>query len=144
MLTEIEHVGTAEQLPRLPGQDHLSAVCRGGDARALVDGEADVALARSFGFAAVDTHPHADWASSERSLGLGRGGGGIARRAERDEERVALRVDLGAPVRTEGGPQETAMPGEQLGVAVWRLTQESCRSFDVREEKRQPQTVPTP
>ena len=42
--------------------------------------------------------------TGQRTLNLDRGGQGVAGAAEGDEERVALRVDLLAPVRCEDLP----------------------------------------
>ncbi len=66
-----------------------------------------------------------------------RGVGGAGRSRERDEEGVALRVDLDTAVCSEGVPQESAMLGERLRVRVRpEPVQQSRRSLDVGEEER--------
>jgi hypothetical protein len=73
--------------------------------------------------------------AGERPLRIDRGGYGIARAGERDEERVALRVHLAAAVRGEGCPQQAAVLGEQVTVGVTRLLQQVRGPLDVREEE---------
>ena len=90
----------------------------GGDARGAVDVDADVALVGEERGAAVEAHAHADRPVREllgRRGGRGeRGGSG----GEGDEERVALRVDLDAAARAEGGAQDAPVLGERVGVAL--------------------------
>jgi hypothetical protein len=61
--------------------------------------EADVALVRANGLARVDSHANKNRPCGEDSLALGSGCGCIRSLCERDEDRVALRVDLDAAVR---------------------------------------------
>ena len=72
----------------------------------------------------------------ERLLpGLG-GGDRTGSGRERDEERVALRVDLDAVVRGERGPKDAPVLCERLGVPVGaERVQQAGRALDVREEE---------
>ena len=54
---------------------------------------------------------------------------------EGHEERVALRIDLVAPVRGESLAQEDLVIPENVAVAVAQLLQEPSRPLDVGEEK---------
>jgi hypothetical protein len=54
---------------------------------------------------------------------------------ERDEERIALRVDLVSPVRIEGCPEQALVLVENVAVMLPKLFDESRRPFDIREEK---------
>ncbi len=56
--------------------------------------------------------------------------------AERDKERVALRIDLDAVVRRERGPQTAAMLVQRVAVTVAELLQQPRRALDIREEQR--------
>jgi hypothetical protein len=71
----------------------------------------------------------------ERSLrGLG-GADGIVGIGERNEEAIALSVDLLAAVLLERVAQEPPMISQNVGVMVAELVQQTRRSFDVRKEK---------
>ena len=118
------------------GDDDLSAVRRGCDPRGAVDVHADVVLLGHERLAGVDAHPDPDWARSERCLRLGRGGDGVGRPRERDEERVALGVDLDPVVSAEGLTDRAPMLFEKNGVGRPVLLKETRRSFDVGEEER--------
>src|SRR5438876_7241331 len=54
---------------------------------------------------------------------------------ERNEERVALRIDLTAAVLLEHLPQEPLVIGDELGVPIAKLAQETGRAFDVAEQE---------
>ena len=88
-----------------------------------MDREADVALPGSGRLARVDAdpHPHLDAVRplvvGERTLDRDRRSDGVRGAAEGDEERVALRVDLLAPMRGERLPQQPLLIGQQLPVA---------------------------
>ena len=93
--------------------------------------EAEVAIGRERGVTGVDPHPYLDHGSfrprlfGQRAL---RGDGRIdrvLRAAERDEERVALRVDLLAARLLEGPAQEPAVRREQVSVGVAELPEEA-------------------
>jgi hypothetical protein len=75
--------------PRMPGR---------GDAGGAVDVGADVPLAGQEGRAGVEAHPDRD---RQRGLRLGRSGERPRGGRERDEEGVALRVDLTPPWRSK-------------------------------------------
>jgi hypothetical protein len=58
----------------------------------------DVALVRPQRLAGVDADANSDRPSGEAALSAGGGGDRVARTGEGDEERISLRVDLGAAV----------------------------------------------
>ena len=74
------------------------------DARRADDVDPEVAVLADLRLAGVQSHPHADLRAArplvraERALGFDRGVGRVLRAREREEEGVALRVDLGAAV----------------------------------------------
>ena len=61
---------------------------------------------------------------------------GISGGRERDEERVALRIDLGAIVARECPTEKAAVRSERLGVSLAEHAEERCRALDVGEEER--------
>jgi hypothetical protein len=54
----------------------------------------------------------------ERSLCRDRGGNSVSRTTKSDEERVSLRIDLGASVFVEGATKEHPMLRKNLAVAL--------------------------
>ena len=87
----------------------------GGDPRRAVDVRPDVALVRHSGVAGVEAHAHADGRPSSSCASRGRLER-PGRRRERDEERVALRVDLDAAVPRERLAQNPPVLGERARV----------------------------
>ena len=69
------------------------------------------------------------------ALSLDGGEHRILRACKRDEEGVALRVDLVAAVRRERGAKQPSVVGEHVGVAVAKLLDEPRRALDVGEEE---------
>jgi hypothetical protein len=146
VLAEIEHVNVVRQivldeLPRGVRQQNLSAVACGADARASIDAHSDVSLTSDERLAGVDPHPHADGGAfgpelrSERTLRCHRRAHPVTRSRERDEECVALCVDL---VTVKLLDRRTKQPGvcrENLVVPVPELLQQPRRAFDVTEEE---------
>ena len=65
----------------------------------------------------------------------GRGEGRVRRR-EREEEGLALVVDLAAASLFDGFPQDLLMLSEYDGVLLGQPLQESGRALDVREQER--------
>jgi len=61
------------------------------------------------------------------------GGTGIA---ERDEEAVALRIDLSTVRLRERLAEEPAMIRQHVGIPFTELLEQACRPFDVREEEK--------
>ena len=72
----------------------------------------------------------------ERALSFDRCPHGVLRAREREEERVALRVDLAARRRLEGAAQEPPLVGQHLPVVVAELLQQARRALDVGEQER--------
>ena len=56
--------------------------------------------------------------------------------AQRDKERITLRIHLDSAVRHERGPQTAAMLVQRVAVTVAELLQQPCRALDIREEQR--------
>src|SRR5581483_8825014 len=71
----------------------------------------------------------------QRPLRRDRGVDGVSRTPERDEERVALAVELAAAARRPGLPEQALVVGDHLAVPVAELAEESGRSLDVAEEE---------
>ena len=112
---EVAHLGAGEVGGRLR-QEHLAAVPGGRDPRRPMHVEPDVALVGPERFPRVQAHPHAHRAVRKRALRVGGGRDRVGRARKRDEERVALRVDLDPVVPPPGLPQRTAVLGEHVGV----------------------------
>ena len=100
-----------------------------------MDVDADVALVGDLRLPGVDPHANADRAAPERLAGGGRGRDRVGGSRERDEEGVALGVDLDAVVPGERSSQRGAVLGEEIGVPGAVLLEEPRRAFDVREEE---------
>ncbi len=131
-----------QQLARRLRHQHLPAVAGRADSRGAMDAEADVALFADGRLARVDPHAHQQLSVAgprlTGELPLRRDGGRdrILRARERDEERVALRVDLTAAVGVERSSQDPLVLGKGVAVEVAELLEEPRRPFDVREEER--------
>ena len=87
------------------------------------------------GLAGVHADPHADVAVGQRSLCRCGSGDRIMRATERDEERIALGVDLDAVVLGEGVTEHVPVRGEHVAVPVAEAAGELGRPFDVGEEE---------
>ena len=125
-----------EEPTRGLGEDDLPAVGGRGDARGAMHVDPHVALVGDDWLAGVDSNAHPDRARLERLPRLGCRGDRVGRPGERDEEGVALRVDLDAVVSRERLPQRAAVLVEEIRVSRTVLLEESGRAFDVREEER--------
>ncbi len=123
------------------GEEDLAAVAGRPDARRAVDRKARVPAVGRDRLPCVEPHPHPDRCAvgplvgGKGELALDGGEQCVPRARERDEERVALRVDLVAVVGCEGLPQQALVIGEHLPVAVAELLDEPGRSLDVREQE---------
>ena len=69
--------------------------------------------------------------------GLG-GADGVFCVAERDEETIALCIDLSTAVVPEHLAEEPPAISQDIGLAVAELVQETGRTLDVREEEGHP------
>ena len=131
----------AEQVPGRARDDDLTAVGGGGDPRRLMDVEAHVARVALLGLAGVDAHSDSDGrpgprVRGERALRVGRRTDGAGRGREREEERVALRVDLDSLVGHDGFAQHASMRLEDVAVRRPESPQQGRRPLDVGEEQR--------
>ena len=135
MLPEVaqRHV---DQLRGGPAHDHLPTVRRCGDPGRAMDVGADVALVGQERSSGEHPDPKPDGTVDE-TLGDGlRCGEGIGRVAERQKEGVALGIDLGAPKRTAGVPNDLSMDPKRFRVlARAELVEQAGRTFDVREQE---------
>ena len=78
--------------------------------------DADVALLGEQRLTGVDAHPHADRPSASAACASAAAAMRTARRRERDEEGIALRVDLDATMRGERFAEQAPVLGERLRV----------------------------
>jgi hypothetical protein len=93
MLAEVARLDADEVVRRLREHD-LTAVRGRADARGAVNVHPDVVVADDGRRSGVDPHPHAQRQSLEGALTGRRRGDGVVGAREREEERVALSVDL--------------------------------------------------
>ena len=102
MLAKIANRGAVVQkASRRRGQNDLPSVGGGGDSRSPVDVDPDVAFVRQLRLPGVDPDPDANRAAREPVARVRGGCNRVGCSGERNEERVALRVDLDACVRAE-------------------------------------------
>ena len=135
--TEIGERRPVEERRSRFGEDDLAAVRQGGDSGAAVDVDADVPLGCQRGRARVQPHPNPDRSRLERTPALFGRSDRTRRGRERDEERVALRVDLDAVVGSERGAEHAPVLGQSLGVRVGpERMKQPRRALDVGEEER--------
>jgi hypothetical protein len=110
--------------------------------RAAHDVEPEVALVAHGGLSGVNSHADAHLAATwprvapQRALRVNRGGDGVARARKREEERVSLRVHLGAAAGAERLAHDSPVVAHHLGVVVAQFLQELRRALDVREDER--------
>jgi hypothetical protein len=135
MLPEIEHISIDLVAGRLR-KENLASVAGRRDTRPEVDVKTDVPLIRELGRPGVKAHPDSDWAIGERSLGLHRRRNRLGSIPERDEERVALRIDLDTAVALKCFAQRVSVLRQRIRVAASQLVQQSRRPLDVGEEER--------
>ena len=95
MRAEVAYAGVDERAGRLR-QEHLPSVADGGDARTLVDVEADVPLLGQARLTRVQPHAHTDRATRKCPLRISGRSDRIRCAAERDEKGVPLGVHLDA------------------------------------------------
>ena len=137
VLSEVAQRLAVEERGRGGRDEDLVAVRERSDARSAVDVLADVALLGHGRSARVQAHAHADRSRFEPFVRRPRGFCGSLRCRERDEERVALRVDLDTAVRRGRLAHDLPVLGERVGVPRRpELVQQACRAFDVGEQQR--------
>ena len=132
-----ERLRAEEERRRRRREEDLVAVRKRGDARAAVDVLADIALCGRCRSARVQAHAHADRARLEALARRLRGLRCSSGRGKRDEERVALGVDLDTAVRRRRLAHDPPVLGERVGVARRpERVEQACRPLDVGEEQR--------
>ena len=135
MQAEIAHLGAGEVGGRL-GQQHLTAVPGSRDPRGTVHVKPDVALVGPKRLPRVQAHPHPHWSACQADLRIRGSRHCIGRTPERNEESVALRVDLHPVAPQPGLPQHTPVLGKHLRIPVTQLREQPRRPLDVGEEER--------
>ena len=136
MLAERDHVLVLDQVACRLGDDQLSAVRDGRNSRSTMDVHPHVSLVREQRLASVQADAHAQRHVQDRVVGSTGGSDRSASRLERDEERVALRIDLDAAVPLPHTTQRNAMDIQrQRVVRSPEPAQQRGRTFDVREQE---------
>ena len=96
----------------------------------------DVAVLGDERCSRMQAHTQADWAASEALVDAARGFQGCRRRRERNEEGVALRIDLDPVLLRTNFPHDPPMLGERVRVRLGaERVQEPRRALDVGEEE---------
>ena len=132
----------AEEPVRRPGDEDLPAARDRHDPRGPVHRQAEVAALGGLGLPGVDADAHPDVGAvgpvvlRERPLSVERSPHGLLRVCEREEERLALRVDLVPGMRREGVPQQPLMAAHHVRPPLAERARELRRALHVGEEKR--------
>jgi hypothetical protein len=106
-----------------------------------MDADADIALAQGGGLSRVDAHANAELSPGgpillrEAPLSVHSSGDGVFRAPERYEERVALRVDLVAPVLCEDSSEDLLVFRERRDVLLSPVLQQPRGTFDVGKQE---------
>ena len=114
----------AGERPRRLGEQHMAAAPGRAEPGGAYDVEAEVALAAESGLAGVQAHPDADVDAvgpvvcGVRALRLDGRGDRVAGAWKREEEGIALRVDLDAAVLREVLAHQPPVVGDDTVVAV--------------------------
>ena len=122
-------------------QQHLTAVGDRADPRRAMYPQPDVALLPDDGLSGMQPHPHAHLATlgpgvlRKRPLRDHHGFQRRVRAAEREEEPVALRVDLTTLARLSRLPEDAPVLTEHSSISVAEPYEQPCRAFDVREQE---------
>ncbi len=109
--------------------------------RGAVHIQTDVTCRTHLRFTRVQSHAHAHLrvggpvVTRDRALCVRRRADGIAGARERDEERIALRVQLAPAEFGERRAQQLALVGQHPGVLVAQLLEQLRRAFDIAEQK---------
>jgi hypothetical protein len=146
MLSQVEELDAGRQLSLDelaggPREQDLASVPRRADTGGAMNPEADVALAADGRLGRVDADADPDFlilgpaVIRQRALGCEGRREGVPRPPERDEEGVALGVDLVAAGLLEGVAKESLMVGEERSIVVAESPQQPRGTLDVAEEK---------
>jgi hypothetical protein len=123
------------------GDEDLAAAGGGADPGRAVDGQARIGaldgcrLARVNAYPNPDGHPGRPLVAGQRPLHRQRAQNGLLRAPERDEERVALRVDLVASVAGDGRADQPPVVGQHLRVPLPQRLDQPGRALDVTEQE---------
>ena len=104
--------------------------------------DAEVALATDSWLTCVQAHAHANRLAvgplvhGVRALRFDGCRDGVASPREREEERIALRVDLDTAARRKALAHQPAMAGQDLAVLVSERFEQARRPLDVAEDER--------
>jgi hypothetical protein len=128
---------TVDERCRLLRHKHLSSMAGRRDPGTAVDIDAHITFVREERRPRVQTDAHPDRARLQCLGQFGGGGERSGRRRKRDEERIALGIDLHAIVTGTRLSDDLPVCGKRLGVGLRsQLVQELRRPLDVGEEKR--------
>jgi hypothetical protein len=133
---------SSSRLPRIAGDEDLSAVCSRTDARRSVHGHADVVRVVECRVAAVDPDPDPNLEilgprpSSELTLHAHRGVEGGLWKFEHREELVRPRFDHLAAHSQRGVSLDRPHVVDQVAVALTQTMDQGGRTFDVRHQHR--------
>jgi hypothetical protein len=128
-----------DQRPRRLREQNLAAVACGADAGGTHDVHPEVALLAHDRLSRMQTHPYLHLRSvrpcvrRELALGGHRSPHGVFRAWEREEERIALCIDLLAARSMQLLAEDAPVIAVNLLVAVAQLLEEPSRALDVRE-----------
>jgi hypothetical protein len=111
-------------------------VANRGDPCALVDIQTHIPLLAQPRLACVQTHAHPDRTPRKRTLSVLGSRHRIGSTAERNKERITLRIHLDPVVRRKRGTQTAAMLVQRIAVTVAELLQQPCGALYIREEQR--------
>ena len=136
VLAQVAQLVAPQQGGGRSGDQHLPAVAGRGDPGRSVHIDADIPVLAKVRRPSVDANPHLNRARGQFPYCLRSGPHCLGSGWERDEERVAVRIDLRSAVSDERLAQYAAMLRERMRVPIGaQLVQQPCRAFDVGEEE---------
>ena len=136
MQAEVTQPICAGEIARCLRDENLAAVTGGGDARSAMHIEPDVSLLGDQRLPGVQSDAHSDRSAGERLACRRRRRQRIGGPRKRDEERVALCIDLDAAEAMELLAQGATVIDQNLGVSIAELLEQPCRARDIREQER--------
>ena len=132
----LERLRRPDPRPSRVRNDDLAAVSRRRDTRRDVDDLTHVSVVSQRRDPGVDADPDQDRSSAESRGQLTRGAQRFIGGRERDEERIALRVDFDAAMRSAGPSDDLPVLGKRIGIGIRSEFPEQARgALDVAREK---------